>query len=101
MLVHLVVVKPLLLRADGPGVEEILMQPGVQHKDLTRGPLAAVQHNGGKGSNQAGPTPNGAACVKTWLPGTQKWGARAEDPCVCVSLACCGPDSTHARLLLA
>eukprot|EP01045_Picozoa_sp_COSAG04_P041122 COSAG04_NODE_12347_length_657_cov_0.865591_1_plen_173_part_01 len=51
-------VKPLLLRADGPGVEEILMQPGVQHKDLTRGPLAAVQHNGGKGSNQAGPTPN-------------------------------------------
>jgi hypothetical protein len=49
------------------------MQPGVQHKDLTRGPLASVQHNGGKGSNQAGPSTNGAACIKTWLPGTQKW----------------------------
>ena len=53
--------------------QEIFMAPGVQHKDLTRGPLASVQHSGGTGNNQAGPTPNGAACVKTWLPGTQKW----------------------------
>ena len=30
-----------------------LMQPGIQHKDVTRGPLASVQHNGAKGSNQA------------------------------------------------
>jgi hypothetical protein len=26
-----------------------------------------------QGSNQAGPSTNGAACAKTWLPGTQKW----------------------------
>ena len=57
----------------GPAVEQTLMQPGVPHKDLTRGPLASVQHSGGKGSNQAGPSTNGAACVGTWLPGTQKW----------------------------
>ena len=32
----------------GPGVETILMQPGIQHNDTTRGPIASVQHNGGK-----------------------------------------------------
>ena len=57
----------------GPAVEEILMRPGVQHKDFTRGALASVQHNGGRGSNQAGPSTNGVACTKTWLPGTEKW----------------------------
>ena len=49
------------------------MQPGAQHKDLTRGPLASVQHSGGKGSNQAGPSTNGAACIKTWLGPSYKW----------------------------
>ena len=98
----------------GPGVEEILMKPGVrrrpprnaaawfavwrhrpaakpdvvfpgaglqvQHKDATRGPLAAVQHSGGKGSNQAGPTTNGAAALQS------TWHAWAERTAVASSL---------------
>jgi len=38
----------------------------------TSGALASVQHSGGTGSNQAGPSTNGAACAKTWI-GTEKW----------------------------
>lgn len=55
----------------GPGVERIFMAPGVPFRN-TSGAIASVQHSGGTGSNQAGPTPNGVACVKSWL-GEEKW----------------------------
>ena len=56
----------------GPGVEHILKQPRPGLSGYQTGPLASVQHNGATGSNQAGPTTNGAACVKTWV-GAEKW----------------------------
>lgn len=55
----------------GPGVEQLLMRPGIPWRNES-GALAAVQHNGNTGSNQAGPTTNGVACIKGWL-GTEKW----------------------------
>ena len=55
----------------GPGVEQLLMRPGVPWRNVT-GPLAAVQHNGNTGSNQAGPTTNGVHCIDSWV-GTGKW----------------------------
>ena len=57
----------------GPGVERLLMRPGVPWRNAS-GPLAAVQHNGNTGSNQAGPTTNGVNCIQSWL-GTEKWDA--------------------------
>jgi len=56
----------------GPGVEAILAQPRPGQSGYKTGPLASVQHNGGTGSNQAGPTTNGAQCIHTWL-GEGKW----------------------------
>ena len=74
----------------GPGVENILMQPGIPWRNQS-GALADVQHNGAKGSNQAGPTTNGAACIGTWL-GKEKWVRQPCDrpcsPCACCVLCC-------------
>ena len=56
----------------GPGVEQLLMRPGVPWRNGS-GPLAAVQHNGNTGSNQAGPTTNGVNCIKSWVGKDYKW----------------------------
>lgn len=50
----------------GPGLESIFMDPGQPWRP-TSGPIAMVQHNGATGSNQAGPSSNGAACIKDWV----------------------------------
>ena len=57
----------------GPAVERMLQhpRPGQGNSYLT-GALATVQHSGGSGSNQAGPTTNGAACIASWV-GQDKW----------------------------
>ena len=57
----------------GPGVAALFGRPGAAHNDSTRGALASVQHNGGAGSNQAGPTPNGVACMQSWLGAGNLW----------------------------
>lgn len=57
----------------GPGVKRIFEMPGQPFRPHT-GPIAAVQHNGNTGNTQAGPTPNGVACIDAWL-GTEKWDA--------------------------
>eukprot|EP00729_Bicosta_minor_P002814 gene2814-15504_t len=57
----------------GPGVENIFMQPGQPWRNQS-GAIADVQHNGGAtGSNQAGPSTNGAACIDGWLGAGNKW----------------------------
>jgi hypothetical protein len=47
------------------------MRPGAGWRPQS-GPLAAVQHNGNKGEDQAGPTTNGVQCIKSWV-GEEKW----------------------------
>jgi hypothetical protein len=54
-----------------PSVERLLLRPGRPWRNAS-GALAAVQHNGNTGSNQAGPTANGVACISSWL-GQAKW----------------------------
>lgn len=57
----------------GPLVQRILEHPRPgQNNQYQTGALASVQHSGGNGSTQAGPTTNGAACVEKWV-GTEKW----------------------------
>lgn len=41
------------------------------------GAIASVQHSGGNGSNQAGPTTNGVDCVQSWVGVGNKWDVRA------------------------
>jgi hypothetical protein len=55
----------------GPGVKQLLMRPGIPWRNTTN-PLAAVQHNGNTGSNQAGSTTNGVNCINSWV-GKDKW----------------------------
>jgi hypothetical protein len=75
----------------GPAVERILQhpRPGQGNSYLT-GALATVQHSGGSGSNQAGPTTNGAACIASWV-GQDKWDGECAALCVraCVRVCVC------------
>jgi lysophospholipase L1-like esterase len=56
----------------GPGLQRIFEQPGQPFRKQS-GKLATVQHNGGTGSNQAGPSTNGVACIGSWLGPGYLW----------------------------
>ena len=73
----------------GPGVQQLLMRPGVPWRNVS-GSLAAVQHNGNTGSNQAGPTTNGVNCIKSWVGKDYKWDVITVNfgVCMCACMCC-------------
>jgi hypothetical protein len=55
------------------GLQRIFEQPGQPFRNQS-GKIATVQHSGGTGSNQAGPTTNGVTCIDKWLGPEKLWG---------------------------
>ena len=55
------------------GVEQLLNRPGLSWRNQS-GALAAVQHSGNTGEDQAGggSTVDGVRCIESWV-GAEKW----------------------------